>query len=66
MRTVSAANHVVRLVAELCEERGVTTLTDEQSEAVRTAVERVYGVPLDLPTPEDIDEWKSRLARPRK
>lgn len=66
IRAVSAATHVLRLIAELCEERGVNRLTDDQEDAVTTAIERVYGVPLDLPSPQEIDEAKARLARTRE
>ena len=66
MRTVSAASHVVELVAELCDQRGVARLTEDQAAAVTAAIERIYGVPLDLPTAQERDALRATFARTRE
>lgn len=65
MRTVSTSSHVLRLTAQLLEERGLPTLTDEQAQALTDAVDRWYGIPLDAPSADDIAAYSTRQQRPQ-
>ena len=60
MRTVSSSSHVLRLTAQLLEERGLPALTQEQAQAVTDAVDRWYGIPLDMPSAEDVAAYSGR------
>ena len=59
MRTVSSSSHVLRLAAQMLEERGLPALSGEQAQAVGAAVDRWYGIPLDVPTADDIAAYST-------
>lgn len=63
MQTVTTSSHLVRLTAELLAERDLPALTDEQAKAVADAIDRWYGVPLQLPTAADIAAYYEKHPR---
>ena len=59
MRTITPSAHVLRLIETTLAERGLVPLSNEQAAVVAEAFDRWYGVPLDLPSAEDVARYRS-------
>jgi hypothetical protein len=59
MRTVSPSAHVLRKIETTLDARGVPPLSVEQAAVVAETIGQWYGVPLDLPSTEDVARRRS-------
>ena len=64
MRTVTTSAHVLRLADSLLLDRGLPRLTEQQAEVLAEAIDRWYGLPLDLPNADEVAALAAQ-RRPR-
>ena len=55
MKTISASDEITRVANKHLRDRGLPELSPEQAEVVAAVIGRWYGIPVGIPSAEEMD-----------